>query len=113
MKDRIITLCGSTRFKPEFEIADRQLTFKGYLVFSIGGTFTRFERGRVRKDILKHENKICRVHKRKIRKSWAIFVVDGEEGYTGKHTKSEIRFAKKHNKKIFYWSRGDLARLTV
>jgi len=111
MRDKIITLCGSTRFKPEFEKADRELTFRGYLVFSIGGTFTKFEKGHIRRKILKHETMICRVHKRKIRKSCAIFVVDGKEGYTGKHTNSEIRLAEKLGIPVFYWSKGDLKML--
>ena len=32
----IITLCGSTRFKNEFEKAQKDLTLKGYLVISVG-----------------------------------------------------------------------------
>lgn len=33
---KIITLCGSTRFKAEFERMNRELTLAGHVVISVG-----------------------------------------------------------------------------
>lgn len=111
-RDKIITLCGSTRYKPLFEFIERELTFRGWLVFSIGGTFTRFEPKKIADRILRHEPKICRVHKRKIAHSRAIYVIDGFEGYYGAHTSSEIRYAKRHKKQVYRFSADSLGLKT-
>ena len=112
-RDRIITLCGSTRYKPLFEFIDRELTIKGYLVFTIEGTFTRFEPPKIAKRILQYEKKICRVHKRKISHSNAIYVIDGFDDYIGLHTSSEIRYAKRNHVPIYYFSSDDLGLKTL
>ena len=33
---KVVTLCGSTRFKDEFMKAQKELTLKGYIVISVG-----------------------------------------------------------------------------
>jgi hypothetical protein len=33
---KVITLCGSTRFKNEFIESQKRLTLKGYIVISVG-----------------------------------------------------------------------------
>ena len=33
---KVVTLCGSTRFKEEFMNVQRELTLKGYIVISVG-----------------------------------------------------------------------------
>jgi hypothetical protein len=35
-KPKVITLCGSTKFKKQFEEAMADLTLKGYIVLSLG-----------------------------------------------------------------------------
>lgn len=35
-KYKIVTLCGSTRFKDEFLKVQKELTLKGYIVNSVG-----------------------------------------------------------------------------
>ena len=35
-KYKVITLCGSTRFKDEFLRVQKELTLKGYIVISVG-----------------------------------------------------------------------------
>ena len=35
-KYKVITLCGSTKFKKEFEQITKELTLKGYIVISVG-----------------------------------------------------------------------------
>ena len=36
MKHKVITLCGSTKFKKEFEEVNKRLTLEGNVVISVG-----------------------------------------------------------------------------
>jgi len=91
---RVITLCGSTRFKEDFERVNRQLTLAGNIVISVGcfghagDTFTDEEK------IMLDD-----IHKRKIDMADAIFVIN-KGGYIGESTKSEIKYALEHNKQV-------------
>lgn len=97
-KPTVITLCGSTKFKKEFEKVQKQLTLKGYIVISVGlfghcGDKEAFEG--LNKKMLDD------LHKRKIDLSDEIFVIN-KNGYIGDSTKSEIDYALKTGKKIRY-----------
>lgn len=101
----IITLCGSSKFKNEFEKVQKELSLKGYLVFSLGlfghsGDDEAWEKI----DILKRE------HMEKIIRSNSIFVID-VDGYIGETTKQEIDYARYHGKKIYYYSHNDLENI--
>lgn len=93
---RVITLCGSTQFKDEFMRIQKELTLEGNIVISVG-CFGHAG------DIFTDEQKIMLddMHKRKIDMADEIFVVD-VNGYIGNSTKSEIKYAKEHGKKINY-----------
>ncbi|MDO4415900.1 MAG: hypothetical protein Q4C20_12575 [Erysipelotrichaceae bacterium] len=102
---KIITLCGSTRFKDEFMEVNKELTLKGNIVISVGlfghsgdqevwenmdeGTLTRT------KEMLDD------MHKRKIDLADEIFVIN-VGGYIGESTKSEIAYALQTGKKVNY-----------
>ena len=104
-KYKVITLCGSTRFKDEFLEAQKRLTLAGNIVISVGlfghsgdnevwenmdeGTLTRT------KEMLDD------MHKRKIDMADEIFVIN-VGGYIGESTRSEIEYAKKTGKAIRY-----------
>lgn len=104
-KYKVITLCGSTRFKEEFLSVQKQLTLDGNIVISVGlfghsgdnevwenmdeGTLTRT------KEMLDD------MHKAKIDMADEIFVIN-VGGYIGDSTKSEIEYAKLHGKKVNY-----------
>ena len=92
----VITLCGSTRFKEDFEAVNRYLTLQGWVVFSVG---CYGHSG----DVFNDQQKLVldAIHKQKIDMSDAIFVIN-RNGYIGSSTKSEIEYAQKHNKQIFY-----------
>ena len=91
---KVITLCGSTRFKEDFERVNRELTLAGNIVISVGAfghagdTFTE-------------EQKIMLddIHKRKIDMSDAIYVIN-KGGYVGSSTRSEIKYAIAHGKQV-------------
>jgi len=93
---KVITLCGSTKFKAEFMKVQKELTLKGYIVISVG-CFGHSG------DVITDEQKIMldNMHKRKIDMANEIFVIN-VDGYIGESTKSEIEYAKSHNKKVNY-----------
>ena len=96
---KIITLCGSTRFKEAFQFFNSYLTMQGNLVFSVAmwSHDGHFEPTATQK---KH---LDRIHFAKILKSDEIYVLD-EDGYTGESTEAEIEWAYMNNKKVKYLS---------
>ena len=104
-KYKVITLCGSTRFKKEFLEAQKDLTLKGNIVISVGlfgysgdnEVWEQMDEG----TLTKTKEMLDDMHKRKIDMADEIFVIN-KNGYIGESTKSEIEYAIKHNKKVNY-----------
>ncbi len=96
-KYKVITLCGSTKFKDDFIREQERLTLEGNIVISVG-MFSGSE-----EKVLSSETKamLDDIHKRKIDMADEIFVIN-KGGYIGESTRSEIEYAKKTNKKINY-----------
>ena len=97
-KYKVITLCGSTKFKDEFLKEQKRLTLEGNIVISVG-LF-----GHSGDNEAYNENTkamLDDMHKRKIDMADEIFVVN-KNGYIGSSTKSEIEYAIKTNKKVNY-----------
>lgn len=97
-KYKVITLCGSTRFKDEFYAVQKKLTLKGYIVISVGlfghsGDDEVWSEGT--KEMLDD------MHKRKIDMADEIFVIN-KDHYIGSSTKSEIEYAIATGKKVNY-----------
>lgn len=97
-KYRVITLCGSTRFKEQFIQVQKELTLQGNIVISVGlfghsGDDEVWTEGT--KEMLDD------MHKRKIDMADAIFVIN-VGGYIGESTKSEIEYARRHCKIVEY-----------
>jgi len=99
-KYKVITLCGSTKFKDEFVEVQRKLTLEGNIVISVG-LFGHAD-GEY-ETVLTDEVKIMLddMHKRKIDMAEEIFVIN-KNGYIGESTRSEIDYASKKGKKISY-----------
>lgn len=93
---KVITLCGSTRFKDLFEQVNKDLTLQGNIVISVG-CFGHSG------DVITDEQKIMldELHKRKIDIADEIFVIN-PNGYIGKSTLSEIEYATQKGKIIHY-----------
>ncbi|MFD2332803.1 hypothetical protein ACFSR7_26395 [Cohnella sp. GCM10020058] len=94
---KIVTLCGSTRFKPEFERINAELTLKGNVVISIG-VFVHASGPAVseaQKQLLDH------IHLQKIDMADEIFVVN-PGGYIGESTRSEIEYATRTGVPVRY-----------
>lgn len=98
-KMKVITLCGSTKFKKEFRMAEATLTLQGNIVLSLG-FFEQSEGITITQEQVKLFKEM---HYKKIDMADEIFVVD-EKGYIGESTASEIEYARKNGKPIRYWS---------
>ena len=99
-KYKVVTLCGSTRFKNEFMEAQKRLTLEGCIVISVGlfghsGDSEVWTEGT--KEMLDD------MHKRKIDMADEIFVIN-VGGYIGSSTRSEIEYALAHGKGVKYGS---------
>ena len=97
-KYKVITLCGSTRFKDAFIETQKRLTLEGNIVISVGlfahsGDEEVWTPGT--KEMLDD------MHRAKIDMADEIFVVN-VGGYIGSSTRSEIEYAKFAGKPIRY-----------
>lgn len=97
-KYKVVTLCGSTRFKEHFLAAQKRLTLEGKIVISVGlfghaGDDEVWTEGT--KEMLDD------MHKRKIDMADEVFVIN-PGGYIGSSTRSEIAYAMEHGKAVVY-----------
>ena len=95
---KVITLCGSTRFKEEFLEAQKRLTLEGNIVISVG-LF-----GHSGDDVVWTEgvkDMLDRQHLAKIDLADEIFVIN-IGGYIGDSTRREIAYANYRGKSITY-----------
>ena len=96
-KYKVITLCGSARFKDDFIKVQKRLSIEGNIALSL--SFFDLDKG----EVLTDENKklLDDIHKRKIDMSDEIYVIN-KGGYIWESTRSEIEYAKKKNKIVNY-----------
>jgi hypothetical protein len=97
MKPIIVCLCGSTRFKLEYENAMRAETLKGKIVLTVGlfGHLDGLDMAGPEKIMLDE------LHKRKIDIADEILVIN-VNGYIGSSTSSEIKYAIEQCKQVRY-----------
>lgn len=97
-KYKVITLCGSTKFREEFIAEQKRLTLEGNIVISVGLFGHSGDT-----EVWLRETKIMLddMHKRKIDMADEIFVIN-VGGYVGESTKSEIEYAIKTGKPVSY-----------
>jgi len=110
-----VTLCGSTKFKDEFEEVNRILELKDWIVLTVASYYHSEKNESLRKWIEQNKAQLDSLHLAKIELSQAIVVID-VNGYVGESTQSEIQHAKDLEKPIYYWSDNSwkvLARRTV
>lgn len=97
-KMKVVTLCGSTRFKEQFLETQKRLTLEGDIVISVGlfghsGDEEVWEPGT--------KEMLDKMHLQKIDMADEIFVLN-VGGYIGESTRREIAHAEKTGKKIVY-----------
>ena len=95
-KYKVITLCGSTKFKDAFMEAQKRLTLEGNIVISVG-MFGHSGDDEVWTEGTKAM--LDDMHKRKIDMADEIYVIN-VGGYIGESTKSEIEYARKNGKGV-------------
>src|SRR5262245_34922298 len=98
-----ITLCGSTRFKAEFERWNHLLALSGHTVYSLS-VFARQESdvGKDGAPVITEAQKVTLdlVHLDKILNSDAVVVVD-VGGYAGFSTRREVEWARMQGKEVY------------
>ena len=101
---RIITLCGSTRFRDEFIAEQKRLTLEGNIVISVGLFGHSGD-----EEVWTKSTKVMLddMHKRKIDLADEIFVIN-PGGYIGSSTKSEIEYAMETGKSVRYLEQKNL-----
>ena len=104
-RPKIVCLCGSTRFKADFEKANRLETFKGKIVLSVG-CFPHSDLGAAPEEVLGEDLKarLDELHKRKIDLADEVMVLN-VGGYVGKSTRGEIEYARAKGKPIRWLER--------
>ena len=104
-KYKVITLCGSTRFKDAFMETQKRLTLEGNIVISVGlfghsgdkEVWENMDEG----TLTKTKEMLDDMHKRKIDMADEVYVIN-VGGYIGDSTRSEIEYARKTGKKVRY-----------
>lgn len=107
---KVITLCGSTRFREAFLKAQKKLTLEGNIVISVGlfghaGDSEVWE-GMSEDTLTKTKIMLDDMHKRKIDMADEIFVIN-VGGYIGDSTRSEIEYARSTGKAVRYLEECD------
>ena len=97
---KVITICGSLRFKDDIMYWSEKLELAGNCVLGIIYPFNK-SGGKENWFTPEEEDTLDRGHKKKIDLSDAIFVVN-KGGYVGNSTKSEIEYAKARGKEVLF-----------
>lgn len=98
-KPIVVCLCGSTRFKEQYERVMRDKTLAGKIVLSCG-LFNHADNLRLANDIKAF---LDNLHLRKIDLADEVFVIDVDR-YIGESTQKEIEYAQAQGKSVHYYS---------
>ena len=109
-KYKVITLCGSTRFKDQFLEAQKKLTLQGNIVISVGlfghsgdqEVWENMEEG----TLTKTKQMLDDMHRHKIDMADEIFVIN-VGGYIGASTQSETPNSLASGKQVTYLENPD------
>ena len=98
----IVCLCGSTKFADAYQQAMMQQTLAGKIVLTVG-CMTQSDGDLIKAGVITEGVKVALdvLHKQKIYMADEVFVLN-VGGYIGESTRSEIEYAQKHRKQIFY-----------
>ena len=108
-KYKVITLCGSTRFKEDFLRVQKTLTLEGNIVISVGlfghsGDSEVWE-GKEEGEWSSTKRMLDDMHLRKIDMADEIYVIN-RGGYIGESTRQEIEYALTQGKKVNYMEKA-------
>lgn len=94
---KVITLCGSTKFKEQFLQTQKELTLQGNIVISVG-LFGHADNEQITR---RQKKMLDDMHLRKIDLSDEIYVIN-VGGYIGESTTREIAYALSVGKEVRY-----------
>lgn len=94
---KIVTICGSLKFKEEMMIQAEKMALEGYCILT--PVYPVINKGRTQEQLLKLKEE----HFKRIELSDAILVLN-KNNYIGDSTKQEIEYAKRLGKEIIYYS---------
>lgn len=95
---KVVTLCGSTKFKEQYLETQKRLTLEGNIVISVG-LFGHSGDDEVWTEGTKAM--LDDMHLRKIDMADEVFVIN-VGGYIGSSTRNEIKYAMDHGKEVRY-----------
>lgn len=98
----VVCLCGSTRFGSAFQEANLRETLAGKIVLSIGCNLrsdAELFADQTPDNLEAIKKRLDELHKRKIDLADEILVLN-VDGYVGATTRSEIEYARDHDKRI-------------
>lgn len=95
---KVVTLCGSTKFKEHYLETQKRLTLEGNIVISVG-LFGHSGDDEVWTEGTKAM--LDDMHLRKIDMADEVFVIN-VGGYIGSSTRNEIKYALDHGKEVRY-----------
>jgi hypothetical protein len=102
-RPEIICLCGSTRFYDAFQKANYDFTMQGKIVLSVG--FYPHSQVQAHSQTIgctpEQKQALDELHKRKIDLCDTVFVLNVDD-YIGESTRSEIEYAEKIGKPVYY-----------
>lgn len=100
---KIITICGSSKYKDIIHEKYKYLTLSGNMVF-IDTLYLESDK----LDVDTSDSEINdEIHKEKILLSDAVYIVNKDK-YIDDKTKSELLYAKEHNKEIIYYENDEI-----
>lgn len=97
---KLITICGSLKFKEEIMEEAFRLELEGNICL-IPIFLDNRDKDSYSEEVLA---KLGKMHKEKIKLSDSVYIVD-KDNYIGESTRSEIEYAKSLNKEIIYYSK--------
>lgn len=97
-RPKIVCLCGSTKFKKEFESVNRDFTINGHIVLSVG-VFGHAEGVELAEEM---KRRLDGLHLRKIDMSDFVYVIN-PSNYVGESTRREIAYAESIGKEVKYY----------
>jgi len=106
----IITLCGSTRFKSEFERIAKILSIKGHIILTCNCFFHSETEKKYIKRIMKNKPLLDKAHKKKIDMSDVVIVIN-KNNYIGHSTRQEIFYALSKDKKVLFLEKSDFCEI--
>lgn len=103
-RPKVVTLCGSTRFKAEFERTAAQLTMAGVIVVKPDVFMNDGHAEKAHLPAVTEADKAAldELHKRKIDLADEVIVVSDDSGYFGDSTRGEIAYAEGRGKPVRY-----------